>query len=286
MSSPVIKDGILYVGGTKPSVFFAIDLEKKAIKWKKTLKDVLTGLDDVPPVISDDDIVYTTGIEKTNQPVSMRETYNQNEVLATYKQGDKITIGKLIGKDPSMLYNHKLYGFNAENGDIEWEKSLREGPMIPNNKSGAPMIYKGTVFVGSPITKSFYAFDASNGNKLWDFETNINKAPPVADNNIVYFTDTKGLVYGFDTRSGELLGRKLLGGKLSPSGPLLVNDRLIIGSQDKNVYIEKIDDILKSNDKISSNNNGKSVFSYIILIYIIPILILILALFTLLIWKI
>src|SRR5699024_1222941 len=201
--------------------------------------------------------------------------FDKSGTLAAYKQGIKKVIGKLIKKEPEVLYEHILYAMDVNNGDIVWEESMGVGTMVLNNKSGAPILYENKVFVGSPITKSFYGFDATNGNELWKYESNINKAPPIADNKVVYFTDTKGLVYGFDTTSGSLIGKKLLGGKLAPSGPILVNDYLIVGSQDHNVYITPIEDILQSNDKYKNISEDKNSFSYIALIYILPLLVLV-----------
>lgn len=275
MSSPNIKDGILYVGGTTPSVFFAVDLDKKKMKWEKSLDKVISGLDDVPPVVSEENFVYTSGIVKTSSSVSVRDTYEKDGALAAYKQGFKKAVGGLINKEPQVLFDHILYAIDGDSGEIVWEQSLGEGAMVPNNKSGAPILYKDKLFVGSPITESFYGIDATSGNELWKYESNINKAPPVADNDIVYFTDTKGLVYGFDTESGSLIGKKLLGGKLAPSGPILVNDYLIVGSQDHNVYITPIEDILQSNDKYKNISEDKNSFSYIALIYILPLLVLV-----------
>src|SRR5699024_1897420 len=169
---------------------------------------------------------------------------NTYGAIAAYKQMIKLAVGDLIGKQPIMNHEHKIYAMASENGELEWQKSLGEGQMVSNNKSGAPMLYDDKVFVGSPITKSFYAFDARDGEQLWNHSSNINKAPPVADNDVVYFTDTKGLVYGFNAESGELQGQKLLGGTLAPSGPLLVNNHLIVGSQDTNVYSVPTEEIL------------------------------------------
>src|SRR5699024_6913939 len=200
--------------------------------------------------------------------------FDKSGTLAAYKQGIKKVIGKLIKKEPEVLYEHILYAMDVNNGDIVWEESMGVGTMVLNNKSGAPILYETKLFVGSPITKSRYDFDATNGNELWKYQSNINKAPPIADNKVVYFTDTKGLVYGFDTTSGSLIGKKLLGGKLAPSGPIIVNDYLIVGSQDHNVYITSIEAILQSNEepKDVNSESERSMLSFILLIYIVPLL--------------
>ncbi|QKY71709.1 hypothetical protein Len3610_12470 [Lentibacillus sp. CBA3610] len=272
MSAPNIHNGVLYVGSALPSSFQAVDLENKEVLWKKEFPDIDKGIDDVPPVVLGD-LVFTTGVTKSSKDVPLRQTYESDGLLETYKAGVKKSIGNLINKPPEKLHNHKVFAMDINTGEVVWETSLGEGEMVPNNKSGAPMIYDGKVFVGSPITKGFYALNAKTGETLWNKEANINKAPPVADNNIVYFTDTKGLVYAFDTESGELKGKKLLGGKLAPSGPILMNDHLIVGSQDSNAYILPTTEILQSNDSIDSEEKNASDFLFVMLVYIVPILI-------------
>ncbi|GAA0315557.1 PQQ-binding-like beta-propeller repeat protein [Bacillus carboniphilus] len=220
MSSPNIKDGVLYVGGADPYAFYAVDLEEREIKWQQVFDQVTSGLDDVPAVIFNDQLVITTGVESDEK------------------------------------HNHKIYAMDITTGDIVWEDSLGMGAMVDNNKSGAPIIYEDKVFVGSPITQKFYSYNAESGEKEWEYKSHVNKAPPVAENGVVYFTDTKGIVYGFDTESGELLGQKTLGGKLAPSGPVLMNGHLIVGSQDSNVYVLPVKDILSNENEELTNEQG------------------------------
>ncbi|MDN6627033.1 MAG: PQQ-binding-like beta-propeller repeat protein, partial [Pisciglobus halotolerans] len=117
-----------------------------------------------------------------------------------------------------------------------WKKSLGTGRLVKNNKSGAPMIYKDKVYLGSPMTKTFYAFDLKTGKKVWEFENERIKAPPVAKNGVVYFSNAEGLVYALDTESGKEVGKVALDGVLATSGPTIINDTLFIGSQNTKVY--------------------------------------------------
>ncbi|AKG03793.1 hypothetical protein AAV35_002645 [Salimicrobium jeotgali] len=215
MSSPTIEDGMLYVGGGAPTpyTFTAVDLEKEEISWQTEFPEAYAGLDDVPPVIYEDSVI-TTALEG--------------------EEDDNPT--------------HMIYAMNTDNGEMKWKDSLGQGEMVKNNKSGAPMIYEDQVFVASPITKSYYAYNASDGERNWKYEANVSKAPPVAENEVVYFTDKEGFVYAFDTETYELLGSKELGGVLAPSGPVLMNGTLIVGSQDSNVYALPTSDVRGSSD--------------------------------------
>lgn len=230
MSAPNITGDTLYVGGGAPTpyTFSAFDLESDEFKWQAEFPEAYAGLDDVPPAVSDG-IVVTTALEKAED-----------------------------GENPE----HFMYAMNTDTGEVIWKESLGSGEMVPNNKSGAPMIYEGNIYVGSPITKAFYAYNLKSGEKLWEFQNEIMKAPPVAQDGVVYFSNTKGFVYALDAETGEELGKKELGGKLSPAGPIIVNDTLFIGSQDSNVYAVPLTDfeMEKGNDsEVAADDTGDSV---------------------------
>lgn len=206
MSSPANDGGKLYMGGVdkKRDYFFsAYDMKKDTFEWQKFLPAVTEGLDDVPPAV-DQDIVVTTAVERERKAGKMGE--------------------------------HFIYAFRTDSGKLLWKKSLGTGRLVKNNKSGAPMIYKDKVYLGSPMTKTFYAFDLKTGKKVWEFENERIKAPPVAKNDVVYFANAKGLVCALDTETGKEVGKVALDGVLAPSGPTIINDTLFVGSQNTKVY--------------------------------------------------
>jgi len=258
MSAPNITDDTLFVGGgaPKPYTFTAYDLTNDAFKWQTEFPDVYSGLDDVPPAVSDN-IVVTTALEHAED-----------------------------GENPE----HFMYAMDTETGEIIWKESLGVGEMVSNNKSGAPMIYEGNIYVGSPITKTFYAYDLKSGEKLWEFENEVMKAPPVAQDGTVYFSNTKGFVYALDAETGALVAEKELNGTLAPAGPVIVNDTLFVGSQDSNVYAvpltdfeeveqEVEEDSLVGSDEDAANNGDGGIMKYIVVggLAIVLIIVLILA---------
>lgn len=210
MSAPNITEGTLYVGGgaPEPYTFSAYDLENDDFKWQTEIPEAYAGLDDVPPATGDN-LVVTTALEKA-------------------EDGENA--------------EHFMYAMDTASGEIVWKESLGVGEDVSNNRSGAPMIYEGNIYVGSPITKAFYAYDLKTGEKLWEFENEVMKAPPVAQDGIVYFSNTKGFVYALDAETGEQLGEKELNGVLAPAGPIIVNDTLFVGSQDSNIYAVPLTD--------------------------------------------
>lgn len=208
MSAPNITDDTLYVGGSGPMPyeFSAYNLTDDEFIWQKEFPDVVAGLDDVPPAVSDN-IVVTTAVEGSYD-------------------------------DPE----HFMYAMDTATGEMLWKESFGIGDMVKNNKSGAPIIYEGNIYVGSPITKTFYAYDLETGEKLWEFENEVMKAPPVAQDGIVYFGNVEGYLYALDAESGELLDEMEIGGTLAPAGPIIMNDTIFIGSQDSNVYAIPLSD--------------------------------------------
>src|SRR5699024_832867 len=64
MSAPNITDDTLYVGGSGPMPyeFSAYNLTDDEFIWQTEFPDVVAGLDDVPPAVSDN-IVVTTAVE-------------------------------------------------------------------------------------------------------------------------------------------------------------------------------------------------------------------------------
>src|SRR5699024_448524 len=135
----------------------------------------------------------------------------------------------------------------------------------------------------------FYAYDLKSGEKLWEFENEVMKAPPVAQDGTVYFSNTQGFVYALDAETGELVAVQELNGTLVPAGSVDVNDILFVGRQDSNVYavpltdfeeVEKeIDeDSLVGSDEDAANNDG-GIMKYIVVggLAIVLIIVLILA---------
>src|SRR5699024_5656131 len=115
------------------------------------------------------------------------------------------------------------------------------------------------------------------------------KAPPVAQDGTVYFSNTKGFVYALDAETGELVAEKELNGTLAPAGPVIVNDTLFVGSQVSNVYAVPLTDFeevgqeieeesLVGSDEDAANNDG-GIMKYIVVggLAIVLIIVLILA---------
>ncbi|MBN2872934.1 MAG: PQQ-binding-like beta-propeller repeat protein [Halothiobacillaceae bacterium] len=248
MSSPAVtEDGMLYVGTMDAVV--GVDLQQREIVWRH---DEIASFTDVPPAVGTDNVVVITAVKPY--------------ASATEEERAQFP-------DAAKGYLHFIYGFDAANGKLLWKDLLGSGPKQDNNTSGAPAIADGNVYVGSPYTKSVFAYDVSSGEKRWEHPTQnkVKGAPAIAD-GLVFFGDTSGLLYVVNAENGEALKRRngnhlptrdalerkngpplpprKVGGSLSntkntalaPAGPVVIGDTLFIGSQDGYVYRISIPD--------------------------------------------
>ncbi|WP_333619851.1 outer membrane protein assembly factor BamB family protein [Dietzia sp.] len=214
MSSPAEHDGTLYFGSGSPApyTFQAYDTETESIAWQHPLGEFDRGLDDVPPAV-DEDVVVTTG-------------------NATRLPG-------LSGP----LEEHTIVAMDEATGAELWRRPLGSGQAPDNNRSGAPTIADGTVFVGSPTTAAVYAFDLRTGEQLWRNPIGKVLGAPVVSGGDVYFSTTAGDVYRVDKTTGAINGKLELSGKLAPAGPIIVDDSLVVGSQSSHVYITPLSEV-------------------------------------------
>lgn len=239
MSSPAVSNGKLYFGGGIPSpyTFFAYDTAAGGFAWKGRFPEFNRGLDDVPPAVADG-IVVTTA----NRALPLGGPGSASG--ASLEGLGSLGSDSGTGSGGGPREEHSIVAMDARTGDVVWRDVLGAGPAPTNNRSGAPMIRNGTVFVGSPTTGTAYAYDLHTGRRLWEVPTGAVKAAPVADGGTVYFSTTAGEVYAIDADTGEVTGTLDLDGALAPAGPVVVDDEyLVVPSQSHHVYITRLDAI-------------------------------------------
>lgn len=214
MSSPAEHDGVLYFGGGAPApyTFSAYDTVAEEFAWQREFPEFNRGLDDVPPAV-DSGIVVTTA----------------NRTLLPGLAGPR--------------EEHTIVAMDVDTGRILWRDVIGTGPAPDNNRSGAPTIHDGTVYVGSPTTGAAYAYDLRTGERKWRNPVGVIKGAPVVDGDDVYFSTTTGTVQRLDTATGAVTGVLELEGALAPAGPIIVDDTLVVPSQSRHVYFTPLDEI-------------------------------------------
>lgn len=130
---------------------------------------------------------------------------------------------------------HRLYGLDANNGDLLWDYKGTTG-WIKISESGAyyakgifsdPVIENGKVYFGTS-DNNVYALDAKTGKKLWDFKTEGQvRAPCCVDGEIVYATSFDNKLYAIKKESGEKLWESNEYGNAYPTEQPFVHNNLI-----------------------------------------------------------
>lgn len=226
MSSPSVQDGMLYVGSLNSVV--GVDLRARKIRWTFESAGSFT---DVPTAVAPGGTVVITAMKSRG--------FMTSEELETYPEarGDV----------------HFIYALDGESGKLLWKDLLGAGASQENNTSGTPTIAGGRVYVGSPYSLSLQAFDLESGKRIWEYPvgSKIKGAPAIHD-GYVFFGDGAGFLHVVEVESGEpplhpdggKVPKKKLGGTiradnsvaLAPGGPVVINQNVFIGSQDRFVY--------------------------------------------------
>lgn len=199
MSSPVLAGDYLYLGGTDPNYFYAVNKETGAIVWKMTIpKLVATGIGDCTPA-------YAGGLVIQEATV---DTGNKAKPVANV-----------------------LLALNAASGKIMWQQKFGSGPVPPAMKTATPMITGEKVFEGSPVTGDYYAFDLKTGRELWRVHlgAQIRSGAAVAD-GVAYVPYKSGDIAAIRVADGTLLAKKHLGGAFGPSSPVIVGGTLYVSN--------------------------------------------------------
>ena len=231
MSAPAVAGSMLYFGSgaPQPYTFFAYDTSAGDFAWSTPFEDFRAGLDDVPPAVADGIVVTTAnrGIPDTSSGQTRAE--------------------------------HVAIAMDAETGEVLWQKDVGIGERPKNNRSGAPIIAGGTVFFGSPTTKRAYAYDLHSGEQLWSYDTGPIKGAPVAKDGTVFFSTTEGKLFALDAGTGQKQGEIQLSEEpLAPAGPIIVNDTLVVSSQDTNVYMLPISEVTAGDAGADSSNAAQA----------------------------
>jgi polyvinyl alcohol dehydrogenase (cytochrome) len=201
MSSPVVAGKYVYLGGTDPNYFYALNKRTGAIVWKFTLPHlVATGMGDCTPAYADGIVVQEATVE--------------------------------TGNSKSPVAN-VIIGLDAKTGRVAWKKRLESGPTPPAMKTATPMVVHGKVFEGSPVSGRYYCFDLRTGRELWNVRLGAQiRAGAAVANGIAYVPYKAGDIAAIRVSDGKLLTAKHFGGAFGPSSPVVVGGTLYVS----NVY--------------------------------------------------
>lgn len=199
MSSPVLSDKYLFLGGTEPNFFYALDKKTGHIAWKMSLpRLVATGMGDCTPAYADGLVVQEATVETD---------------------------------DPLNPVANVLLALNSETGEIVWRRQLAAGAVPPAMKTATPMIAEGKVFEGSPVTGDYYAFDLKTGAELWKLHLGAQvRAGGALAAGALFVPYKSGDIAAIRSSDGVKIGNLHVGGAFGPSSPAVIGGTLYVSN--------------------------------------------------------
>jgi len=263
LSSPAVADGTVYVG-SRDGKLYALDAATGAKRW-----EYKTGgwIESSPAIVNG--VVYFG----SNDGRLYALDANSGEKLWDFKAKSVIKSSPAVAN--GIVYfgagDYYVYALDAVTGEKLWD--FKAGRAV----NSSPVVANGIVYVGSGSkfteSKFSYALNALNGRLRLQFKSYypVFSSPAVSD-EIVYFINSKGYLYAVDgnartwpweheiksawiylwvravlvfdfqvlpiptPQSGFLWGLRL--GRVANSSPVITDDTLYIGSDNKLVAVD------------------------------------------------
>ena len=130
--------------------------------------------------------------------------------------------------------NHRLTGVSESKipSSLKVLWTYEAGDAIESSAA----IVGGTVFVGSQKGE-LVALNLDNGNVYWRYKIDdpIGESSPAYSNGVIYFGDLAGWLHAVNATDGKKIWAFKTGSEIK-SSPVVVGDRVLIGSYDENLY--------------------------------------------------
>ena len=250
-SSPVIHDGVIYIG-TEQGMLIGVDAKSgEAVFRCQTISESAIR---ATPVVFDDLVMYGDwdGVFYANRIENGSLAWKYD----TKKDGTFPWVNAIHGSpivNDGQVYftgrSCRLYSLDARTGKKNWHYSSPTDQWL----LGGPQIVNGIIFLGSSDQRLFHALDARNGELQWTTEVDgrtWGKACVTGDqvfigSNSIYSLDMKtGEIrdqYTFpqvhvDKQYGEYVDRTAN----FHSSPVSLNNMIILGSDDGHIYALKL----------------------------------------------
>lgn len=148
--------------------------------------------------------------------------------LWTFSLGSPIHSSPAIYEDVMYVVSQDgiLKAIDMETGEEKWDLDLES----PTNSS--PIVHSNRLYVG--CEDGLKAVNIKSHEIVWDYDCDNVESTPFFYDDLIYFGDDSGHLYGLDT-NGKVQMNKKLDGKLK-SSPIVVNDSIYIGSTNSKIY--------------------------------------------------
>ncbi len=245
MPTPIYHDGVVYEA-TGGGNLWAFNARTGAVKWKTSLQ----GFDSMSspnvytnPVTRQTEIIV--GTSDQNHVVAVNASngsilWSQKTALNIFNTGmgdNSPTVDQsrnLVIQDSVVNFNKitkttnlAVYAMNAITGKVLWSTDLGTGNAPPAYKAGVSMVHNGVVYVGSPVTSTFYALNEQNGSILWKFPFQNAGPAGAGRGNAVYaygvlWVAAGPKIYALNPKTGQELGSYSPGGRFGIVNPVIV----------------------------------------------------------------
>jgi outer membrane protein assembly factor BamB len=220
-SSPVVADGILYVG-CYDSNLYALDAHTGEFHWKYATEG---GIAATPCVWKDRVLIGSE--DRILYAVSART----GRILWTCPTEGRIRSSARVELEHAFFGSddRRLYAVNANSGQVVWRFDAMEAVR------SSPAVGDEIVYVGAEDAH-MYAIDLQSGRQRWKFRANRGIiSSPVLHNGLVIFGSADWNVYALDERSGWSVWR-FRAGHMVIGSPRIADSVVYIGAVDGVLY--------------------------------------------------
>lgn len=224
ISSPVIRDNVIYVGELFGNALRAIDLPTGRLLWS---------------FIADDDIPFSPAV--TAQSVFITSSDGRLYALdrSTGLKQWEYRVENFFSMATSPIVFNKavyfgsrdayLYAVNASSGKLRWKYKTAGGI------DSSPVVINSNILFGS-FDGNFYAVNYHTGKEKWKYSTGGKIiGSPAETGGIVYFGSTDGFLYAVRGNSGRLLWKTQTNGPIETS-PTITDKGVIIANKNNSLY--------------------------------------------------
>ena len=283
-SSPVIVDGMLYIGSYDHNLY-ALDAREGTFVWKYPTEDGVTGW----PCVWQDFVIFGS-----EDQMIRAVTRDSGSIVWSARTRGHIRSSPRVAMQHVFVGSddHYLYNLDARNGREVWkfevEEPIRSSPCIFGNLVyfgsddtnvyaidiqssklkwkfktnrpvlSSPSVYETNVYVGS-MDWNVYAIDAESGYAVWKQRTRniVTSSPAISEPlGIVYVGSQDGSVYAMDYAKGHVIWKFDSEGPIG-SSPVVTEEAVYIGSVDGHLYCLDA----RSGDLLWKFNTGSKISS-------------------------
>lgn len=210
-SSPAIFNNTAYIGSFD-GYYYAINIKTGHLKWKfKTGGEKWSGE------------IGFLGLKPADQYMDdLWDFFLSSPVIHPDKQNPSVFFGSSDGN---------VYALNANTGDLKWKFGVK------GSFHCSPVLYKNTLYIGS-WDANLYALDITTGKERWKFETGtqtgfkgIESSVAVA-NDMVYFGARDPFLFALNAETGKLVWKYDAAYSWIISSPVVANDVVYVGTSD------------------------------------------------------